>query len=239
MNRKSWVGKGSRHERGYGAAWVRQRELALKRDCYLCRPCSEQGRVTPAREVDHIQPKEQGGTDELANLQSICRACHADKTSAEGHEASARRNRGEGFGIPDGMKRSAISVIVIAGPPGSGRAAHARKIKRTDDAVIDLDDIAEAICGQRWTDDPATLRRAIDERDRALCQLHSQRKGRCLLIVTAPTPAHRKAWMTRLGMRARLVVMQVSAAECLRRIKADPARAHAVERQAEVIRTWC
>ena len=136
------------------------------------------------------------------------------------------------------MKPSAIPVILIAGPPGSGKTTHAHKIKRTDDTVIDLDDIAEAIGGQRWTGDLAVVRRALDERNRLLTALHKKRKGRCILIVTGQTPAERKAWMTALGMRARLVVMQTSAAECIRRISADPRRAHAVDRQVEAIKSW-
>jgi len=196
------------------------------------------GRYTPAREVDHITPKEQGGTDELGNLQSICKACHADKTAQEGHAVRKRQRNGDCFGVPQGMKPSAIPVLLIAGPPGSGKTTYAHEIKRPDDLIIDLDDIAEAIGGQRWTGDLSVVRRALDERDRMLMALHKPRKGRCILIITGSTPTERMAWMQRLGMRARLVVMQTSAAECLRRIKAEPARVHAVNRQAEVIRAW-
>lgn len=235
---RKWADKGSRHERGYGAAWERARKIALKRDKFLCIPCLKQGRITPAREVDHITPKEQGGTDDQDNLQSICRPCHADKTSAEGRAARQRYEKGEGFGIPKGMKPSSIPVILIAGPPGSGKTTHAHSIKRDTDIIIDLDDIAERIGGQRWTGDLSVVCRALDERDRLLLSLHSRHEGRCILIVTAPSPAERKAWMAALGMRARLIVMQVSAAECMRRIKADPARAHAVERQTKAIEGW-
>ena len=75
--------RGNRHERGYGARWVKQRELILKRDNFLCQPCLAQGRTTQARDVDHIVPKALGGTDDESNLQSICRACHKAKTQAE------------------------------------------------------------------------------------------------------------------------------------------------------------
>ena len=73
----------SRHERGYGSAWVKLRKVILKRDSYLCQACLAQGRPTPATDVDHIKPKAQGGTDDVANLQSLCRACHEDKTKRE------------------------------------------------------------------------------------------------------------------------------------------------------------
>ncbi|WP_424967324.1 HNH endonuclease [Dinoroseobacter sp. S375] len=73
----------SRHERGYDSNWVRTREVALRRDDYLCVPCRRQGRTTLAKEVDHITPKKQGGTNDLDNLQSICTDCHKAKTRAE------------------------------------------------------------------------------------------------------------------------------------------------------------
>lgn len=50
----------------------------------LCRSCGE-----PATNVDHIIPLAQGGEPFAeSNLQSLCTACHADKTRGE------NRNRG-------------------------------------------------------------------------------------------------------------------------------------------------
>jgi 5-methylcytosine-specific restriction protein A len=34
-------------------------------------------------DVDHIKPKANGGTDDETNLQSICEACHKEKTRKE------------------------------------------------------------------------------------------------------------------------------------------------------------
>lgn len=69
----------SRHARGYGSEWSKLRLRILKRDSYLCQPCLRKGKVTPAREVDHIKPKAKGGTDEADNLQAICGPCHRQK----------------------------------------------------------------------------------------------------------------------------------------------------------------
>lgn len=71
--------RGNRHERGYDAAWEKTRALVLRRDRYLCQVC----RLRSADAVDHVKPKAKGGTDELDNLQAICRPCHNVKTSAE------------------------------------------------------------------------------------------------------------------------------------------------------------
>lgn len=89
--------RGSRHERGYGTAWERQRKLILRRDKGLCQPCLKRGRLRPARQVDHIinkaEARARGWTEEQieaeGNLQSICDDCHRDKTAEE-----AKRGRG-------------------------------------------------------------------------------------------------------------------------------------------------
>ncbi|MDO9235989.1 MAG: HNH endonuclease [Aquabacterium sp.] len=85
--------RGTRHERGYGSAWDKLRALILARDAGLCQPCSKKDRVSLASAVDHRIPKAEGGTDEESNLQSICRACHLEKTAAE-----AKRGIGRGWG---------------------------------------------------------------------------------------------------------------------------------------------
>jgi len=85
MTRKPWADRGTRHARGYGAAWDKARAAALARDRHLCQPCQAKGRVTVATEVHHIKAKASGGTDDLGNLVSTCHPCH---------EAADAANRG-------------------------------------------------------------------------------------------------------------------------------------------------
>ena len=73
----------SRQARGYGRAWELVRDVAMNRDCGLCQVCRRAGTATAATEVDHIIGKAKGGTDELSNLQAICRSCHKAKTMAD------------------------------------------------------------------------------------------------------------------------------------------------------------
>ena len=75
--------RGSRHERGYGAAWTRTRARILKRDAGLCQPSLRHGLVVQATAVDHVRSKAAGGTDDDSNLQAISAAPHAAKTAAE------------------------------------------------------------------------------------------------------------------------------------------------------------
>lgn len=60
-------------------AWrdgVRKDQLAIEP---LCRHCRQQGRITAATEVDHIDGN--NTNDEPSNRQSLCKPCHAIKTA--------------------------------------------------------------------------------------------------------------------------------------------------------------
>lgn len=83
--------RGNRHQRGYGWAWEKTRIRILDRDSGLCQPGLEKGEVHVAQQVDHRTPKAAGGTDDDANLQAICDACHREKTARE-----SRNPGGEG-----------------------------------------------------------------------------------------------------------------------------------------------
>ena len=59
--------------------WARLRRVVLQRDGYRCQLCGKAGRL----DVDHRIRKEDGGGDELGNLQALCRTCHIAKTVKE------------------------------------------------------------------------------------------------------------------------------------------------------------
>ena len=56
------------------------RDRILARDCGLCQVCAQLGWVRLAHQVDHIRELADGGTDDDANLQAICSACHRVKS---------------------------------------------------------------------------------------------------------------------------------------------------------------
>lgn len=62
---------------GYGRAWQKLRMFVLRREP-MCRSCG-----AAANEVDHIRPRSMGGTDDLDNLQPLCKPCHSRKTLKE------------------------------------------------------------------------------------------------------------------------------------------------------------
>lgn len=102
--------RGSRQERGYGAAWERLRKTILERDSFLCqcRRCKAQGRTSLAEEVDHIIPKAkalalgwtQQQIDAPSNLQAISRACHLLKSKEERGAQPIERIRFSKTGMP-------------------------------------------------------------------------------------------------------------------------------------------
>ena len=61
------------------AAWNRLRRVVLARDGGRCVQC----RVGWRLEVDHVRPLERGGSNDLDNLQTLCRGHHIAKTRAE------------------------------------------------------------------------------------------------------------------------------------------------------------
>ncbi|HGO5397585.1 TPA: HNH endonuclease [Klebsiella oxytoca] len=73
----------SRQQRGYGSKWDKLRPVIWARDKGLCQNHLRSGVVVPAYCVDHIKPKAHGGTDDLDNLECLCKACHATKTARE------------------------------------------------------------------------------------------------------------------------------------------------------------
>ena len=60
--------------------WALIRVEILNRDNWRCVQCAKRGRL----EVDHIKSMNTGGAVyELSNLQTLCRACHFEKTAKE------------------------------------------------------------------------------------------------------------------------------------------------------------
>jgi 5-methylcytosine-specific restriction protein A len=70
-------------ERIRGSSWMSIRRKVLLRDAYTCAAC---GIVRMDNEVDHITTLEQGGSNDLSNLQTLCGGpdgCHTKKSKTE------------------------------------------------------------------------------------------------------------------------------------------------------------
>lgn len=87
--------------------WRRLREIVLQKSP-LCVTCRDDGRVTPARVVDHITPVRRGGSFwGLDNLQPLCDACHNHKSGRESHGLT-RAMGGRAFEIKKAERQKTI-----------------------------------------------------------------------------------------------------------------------------------
>lgn len=72
-----------------GYTWMQIRRKVLL-DNPLCVTCQDEGRITPAKEVDHIIPLWKGGDSTgHQNLQGLCIEHHLDKSRAEAKERAS------------------------------------------------------------------------------------------------------------------------------------------------------
>lgn len=92
--------------RGYDATWRRLRLVKLAMNP-LCEECLLHGQTVAAREVDHIMPLADGGTNEVVNLRSLCKPCHSRKTAAQSNgRGRGGKSLGPGAGRPSGWSRA-------------------------------------------------------------------------------------------------------------------------------------
>lgn len=73
--------------RGYTSDfWRKRRAEVFKRDPW-CMSCT----TSRSTHADHKVPRARGGTDDLDNLQGLCRSCHSRKTAREDSGFTKRR----------------------------------------------------------------------------------------------------------------------------------------------------
>ena len=81
---------GSRHHKALdGKRWALVRLRIFARDGWRCRRCGRAGRL----ECDHVVPLHRGGAEyDPANLQTLCRGCHVQKTAGENERPDPARD---------------------------------------------------------------------------------------------------------------------------------------------------
>lgn len=236
--RKAWGGSAyGAGKRLYTGARLQEVRAHLFRSEPLCRLCAAKGLVRVAEERDHIVPLAQGGTDSDDNVQPLCKPCHREKSMAE-----AIRGRGAfGYGVqamPKWMPRALVPVVVVCGPPASGKTTYVAERAAPGELILDLDVMASELSGKplyHATREEAMA--ALRERNNRLSEL--ARSPSCLrawLIVTAGTPEHREFWA---GLYGQPTVLWTPKSECVARIKADDRRPPDVKRRhINVVYDW-
>lgn len=198
-------------ERLRGKAGVAQRDRRLKAEP-LCRHCKSAGIVRIAKEVDHIVPLDKGGTDTDDNVQSLCLDCHKAKSATEDHRLGAANH-------PAWLEPSAVPLVIVCGPPCSGKSTYVEEHRSDGDIVIDLDAIMTEIepSYRHWSGylDQLLLNRAIRQRNAMLGDLKRRTMGWAWFIVSAPTLTERSWWQGKLG--GQVVLLHPGVRECKRR----------------------
>jgi DNA helicase TIP49 (TBP-interacting protein) len=181
-------------------------------------------RLTPATEVDHIN---EDATDDMPeNLQGLCKRCHSRKTATFVQ------------GIPEIANEKTCDVVLVCGPPGSGKTTWAAKTMTESDVIIDFDLIASDLSGQTmYAVDREWIKPTIIERARRINALTDMTEGTAYITIAVSDPTVRQEWADKLG--ARIEMMGTSATECKRRIMNDNRRPKNVKvRLCQLVDGW-
>jgi 5-methylcytosine-specific restriction protein A len=195
-----------------GRAAVAQRKRRLQRTNGLCERCLEKGKVRIAKVVDHIKPLAFGGSDEDGNTQNLCSDCDAVKTAYD-----SAKQRG-GAQHPDWLEPSAVPVTIVCGPPCSGKTTYVNDRATAEDLIISLDDIMMELDPSyvHWSGAvPEIMDSATRVRNALLGSLADRKHGKAWFIVSAPSPAERDWWHSKLG--GEIVLLHPGADECKNR----------------------
>jgi 5-methylcytosine-specific restriction protein A len=205
--------RGTRQERGYDKHWLKLRKAFLSENP-LCVLCREDGKRTPAQEVDHVIPfKDRHDPKRLdwENLQAVCRRCHRVKTS-----------------------RQKATRVVVYGPPAAGKTTYVERHAADGSIVWDYDQVLSTIVVGEQQQLPTDLIEPLLAMLDALVQ--SVRRSGCdrevWIIVTNPSRANHLAEQ----IDGTLHRCDPGLDECVRRCQDDPARAGRGDELA--VRTW-
>ena len=198
--------------------WRRIRNMVLARDMYsgqVVRNGKKCSYVGTDCEVDHIKPVHMGGTNDLRNLQTICKQCHSLKTATESND------HGNASMTPAWMPKIAVAgmLFVYCGRPGTDRAEAVKRRMKGGDVVVCLDRMAQEAGVALWD-----MKR---EERHALIRLRNQRiadfiksqptNHRMFVITVAGKAAQRDYWNER---GAEVIIVHEPLEVCQRRIVA-------------------
>lgn len=202
--------------------WLVTREAVLARDHGLCQRCFTFGLLQTADVVHHkIQLKDDWSRrSDLANLESLCDSCHQHI---------------HGKGLTQKMAR----VKLVCGPPGSGKTTYVKNNMLKGDLVVDIDLIYIAISFCDFYDRPKNLLPiVINTRDFILNKLKEPGDIETAWVISSSPRAVERAQLARDLNAEQVIVLAVSAEECMRRIKSDARRAHQAADWEPLVAKW-
>lgn len=157
------------------------------------------------------------------NWRALCSACHAAKSATEHGKAIKRRPR----------------VTIVTGPPGSGKSTYVQERAQPNDLIVDLDTLWSALSGcPIYVKSESLFPFVLEARDAVLARLQEPSTiNHAWVIATAPRQQDRDRFQRRYP-KSEVIILAVSAEECLRRIDADPRRANQRHLWEPIIRRW-
>lgn len=189
----------------YDHAWQQVRRIVLHRDRYECQirgpRCTQQ-----ATEADHIVALAKGGARlDLTNLRAACRPCNAAEGGRLGQARRQRTPSRNWFGDhkPAPNAPTERMVVLIVGPPGSGKSTKAVDLAHTHGL--------QHMEREQYGSDKA-YRQAVE---RAAAHPHA----RLAVVRTCPTTTEQREW-ERLTVATETIVLDVDQATCTERIHA-------------------
>lgn len=207
--------------------WRRRRLRILRRDLYTCQKC---GYIGHDLEVDHKIPLHKGGTDADDNLQSLCEKCHKFKTAIDLGDVHSTM-------VPSWIPKSSKPLVLVCGPPASGKSTFIQNHAGKDDLVVDLDLIA-AEMGRKMHEltkqERSVMVRIRNDRVAAFCRGETNHP-KCWLAATAGQPQHRDFWAER---GAEIVIMPTAHDVCERRVMARDLPVKRKIDSIDAIRKW-
>lgn len=217
-------------KRGYDARWYKY-SAKYRKDHPLCVNYPECHKETDV--VDHIVPVNQGGDFwDPGNHQPMCKPCHDRKTA---QESGGFKNKKRGFNFI-----STVNVTVVCGPPGSGKSSYVTSRMKWGDLVIDMDVLYHAISMLPKYEKPDVLLPFVCEaRDAAINRLCRPNDIRTAWIITSGAKrSDRERFKDSRNKRVRVVVMETSPNECMKRINQDTARSGKAQVWRGLIESW-
>lgn len=213
--------------------WRRLRQQVLLRDKYTCQGVNNGkkcGKISTHMEVDHIKPRNQGGTDELGNLQTLCPLCHLMKTSGEAATRPASM-------APDWMPSTTKPLVLVCGRPASGKSEYVKQNAKPGELVVDLELMAAEIGCELWD--------LSKEQTFALIRLRNNR----IANFARGQTEHPKAWIVTAAGRdylrqfwsdrgAEVVVIDTPLEVCQRRIVAQSQPGERTDKRLQLAQDW-
>ena len=134
---------------------------------------------------------------------------------------------------------------LICGPPASGKTSYIKERMKSGDLIVDIDLIYQAITGLSMYEKPVSLLDLVfDIRNFLIGKIRQSTRSEgdarwynAWVIAGAPKRQQRYRLASQMDP-CKVVVLEVDANECIRRIANDPRRADSWEHWQEIIRRW-